>query len=1105
MSLANDHIRRLASGAWQDCERVVQRFELAWRQGPRPALDEYLPSSAALRQALLIELVHTELELRLEAGEGIGVETYLDRHPELLEDRTAVLELIATEYALRRRRQPDLSAESYVQRFPQFAADLPTWLAEASAAEQTPHGTAPPCLASASEGNWPNVKGYEILEELGRGGMGVVYKARQEGLKRLVALKMIRADVPTGPVELARFRTEAAAAARLQHPHIVQIHEIGTHEGRPYFSLEFVAGGSLAQHLAGTPLLAFRAAQLTETLARAVHHAHQSGVIHRDLKPANILLSFGREPSASATSALAEGSRLNEATLKITDFGLAKQLDGDARQTQSGAILGTPSYMAPEQASGRTQEIGPAVDVYALGAVLYEMLTGRPPFQGATLLDTLEHVRSHEPVPPRRLQPRLPRDLETICLKCLQKEPRQRYPSAEALAEDLGRFLHDEPIRARPTRLAERLGRWGRRNPGLATMTGLALALLVGGLLSVVWEWRRAEEQRLQADANFQKARAAVDECFTTVTENPILQEPGMEPARAVLLRTALKYYQDFLSQRSADPKIQAELAQAYIRVGYIIQQIGSQAEAVAAYEQARDLYEKLVSVEPANRTLQSALARCYQSLGNLYGSLGRLDAAEVALLRGLALQEELARTYPTVADYQNEVARSHSSLGQLYHSTGRPTQAETAYRQALAVREALTHNDPGNPAYRRALAQEYGALGYFCDKNSRPQEAEAHLRQALVHQEQLVQAYPAVADYQADLASSDNTLGSFYLNNNGSSGDQEKAYREALRLYEQLARDHPKVHSYQMKLARVHNNLALCYYLQRRFAEADAAYGKALTLRERLAQQFPEVHEYQRTLAKTYHDRGILYRKTGQLDQAEAAYRNALAIQEALVRDYPALHTVADELGCTLSNLGLLTLRQGRAHVALTLFDRAIDTLRAILQTVPRQANARRFLWEAHAGRAETYTALGRHVEALRDWDRACELCDPAAAPRYQLGRAATRARQGNHAQAVAEAEAVIAEFPTHGALLYEAARAYALSSPVVRAHSLLPSGDQEELSRRYADQAVALLLRARANGQFSTSASLDDLKTEKDLDTLRPRADFQELLALVQQPSKD
>jgi serine/threonine protein kinase len=284
-----------------------------------------------------------------------------------------------------------------------------------------------------------------VLGELGRGGMGVVYKARQAGLNRTVALKMLLGGAFAGPGELARFQAEAEAVARLQHPNIVQIYEVREQDGLPFFALEFVDGGSLAGQLDGTPLAAAQAARLVQTLAGAMHAVHQAGVLHRDLKPANVLLT-------------------KDGTPKVTDFGLAKQLDGgDSGQTRSGQILGTPSYMAPEQGEGRIKDMGPATDVYALGAILYECLTGRPPFKAATPMETVLQVIAVEPVPPSRFQPKLPRDLETICLKCLQKAPPRRYASAGELAADLGCFLEGRPVRARPTPAWERVIKWARR------------------------------------------------------------------------------------------------------------------------------------------------------------------------------------------------------------------------------------------------------------------------------------------------------------------------------------------------------------------------------------------------------------------------------------------------------------------------------------------------------------------------------------------------------------------------------------------------------------------------------------------------------------------
>jgi serine/threonine protein kinase len=281
---------------------------------------------------------------------------------------------------------------------------------------------------------------YEILAEIGRGGMGVVYKARQTALDRLVALKMILPGELADADDLKRFHTEAEATAQLQHPGIVRVHEVGETDGKRYYSMDFIDGPSLSKLLSGGPLAGRVAARYVAAVARAIHHAHRHGILHRDLKPSNILIDGDDHPH-------------------VTDFGLAKKIGGDSKQTRTGAVLGTPSYMAPEQAAGRIHELGPACDVYGLGAILYELITGRPPFQSETQVDTLQHVLEREPVPPRLLNAKIEHDLETICLKCLEKKPSDRYASAEAVAQDLDRFLNGDVISARSINVLDRLVR----------------------------------------------------------------------------------------------------------------------------------------------------------------------------------------------------------------------------------------------------------------------------------------------------------------------------------------------------------------------------------------------------------------------------------------------------------------------------------------------------------------------------------------------------------------------------------------------------------------------------------------------------------------------
>jgi serine/threonine protein kinase/WD40 repeat protein len=482
-----------------------------------------MPSSNPAAAELELRRARAQLEDGLRGGTDLHAEELLAACPALAEDDEAALELIYLEFAVREALGQAPTPAQWYERFPRWRADLEQMfqvhdeLRLAAAGLPMTEGGGPAGLGDSVHAG-DRIGGYLVMGELGRGGMGVVYQARQERLNRIVALKLILAGEYASAKQRTRFQREAEAAARLDHPNIVRVLEVGEHGGRPFCSMEYVDGGSLAERITGAPWPARVAAELVTAIARGAHHAHERGVVHRDLKPANILIAGDLRSTAerSTEPEYSPKSRTQArpaGTPKIADFGLAKSLAGDdagAGPTRTGDVLGTPAYMAPEQTGGRTAAIGPATDVWAVGVILYELLTGRPPFQGDSTVETMQQVRLDDPVSPRRLRPRLSRDLETICLKCLRKTASDRYPTAAELAEDLDHWLRGEPILARPIGPGGRLVRWCRRNPRVSLLSGalVGLASVAAGLgVAAVANLAEARTQAGKLAANERQGR----------------------------------------------------------------------------------------------------------------------------------------------------------------------------------------------------------------------------------------------------------------------------------------------------------------------------------------------------------------------------------------------------------------------------------------------------------------------------------------------------------------------------------------------------------------------------------------------------------------------
>jgi eukaryotic-like serine/threonine-protein kinase len=876
-----------------------------------------------------------ELGRRLRSGQLSRAEDFLASDPTLSGDADAAVELVYTEFVVREELDQQPQADEWLTRFPQWKNELAQVfevhrlvsdahthrVAAADTHRDGELGHEHLGADTPSAGMTFYFEGYQLIEEIGRGGMGVVYKARQIGLDRLVALKMILP--PHGPRERARFRTEAEATARLSHPSIVQIYEVGQESDCPFLAMEFVAGTSLDKQLADSPLSGRAAAELLLDLALAVAYAHKQGIVHRDLKPANILLAADGSP-------------------KITDFGLARRLladDSDNQPlaaTQTGAIVGTPSYMAPEQCGGTRQRVGPAADVYALGAVLYEALTGRPPFRGQTPLDTLELVRSQEPVSPRRLVPKLPRDLETICLKCLAKQPQQRYGSAAAFAVDLRRFLSGEPILARPAGRTERAIRWSRRNPAVASLlSGIALLLVCGTTIAsalAIWAMRekgRADEQTLLAIASakleraarelaeirFTQAEMAVGEYLDGIENNERLKEADFFDLRKQLLASAIPFYEEFVRQKPSDAVLEAKRGQAYIRLASLRRDLGEREQAIADYRRAQAIFQKLAADFPSVLEYRQRQAQSHRGLGVMLYQLGKRKEAEAEHRRALAIVQPLADEFPNDPGCRSELAASHANLGVVLCGLGNKAEAAAEYRQAINLRQSLVTEYPDVAEYRILLAYSYNNLGMALAALGKQEEAAAEYHKAIDVESKLVAEFPNVPDYRQSLARAHNNLGNL-LGQLGKPTEAVAEYRKALPLIHRLVADFPSLPEYRNLVATIQYDMGIELAAMGKPEEAKAEYRAALQTRTQLVEQFPGVTDYRHGLGQTLNNLAVLLTRNGELDEARRMYVLAIEHQLQACRAVPTNHSYADSLRNHYHGLVSVALKQ-KDHAA--------------------------------------------------------------------------------------------------------------------------------------------------------------------------------------------
>jgi eukaryotic-like serine/threonine-protein kinase len=1082
---------------------------------------------------------------RWHESEPVWVEAYLEQQPALRADAEAVLDLIYNEIVLREERGEQPGLEEYLRRFPQFEAELRRQFALHGILEE-------PSLTKIDSGRDSSaasrffvledrvaaataIPGYTILAELGRGGMGVVYKAWQVGLNRLVAVKMILGGGHAGATAIARFQTEAEAAARLQHPHIVQIHEIGEHNGLPYFSLELIDGVGLDNRLAGRAQPATEAARLVEILARTMHYAHRQGIIHRDLKPSNVLLqkdtllwndqkspgagsgehaaapgapdpvtapgcharesvpgsgdgAMAPEPRAPRALAREEGDAfaalpLSSFVPKITDFGLAKLRDLEGNWSPSEAFIGTPNYMAPEQASGKTGTVGPPADVYSLGAILYELLTGQPPFQGRTALDVLHQVQTQEPLSPSRLQAHVPPDLETICLKCLEKQPGKRYASAHDLAEDLRRFLNDEPILARRTSAWERVRKWTRRRPATATLVAGTVGLLLALLLLVPWYGRISDQAaRQRALEKYQRFFQLHDAVLFHGQQTQTLFQETLSAGKASAgdLRLVENNAREALAlvAREARPGSPLALDQVF--------DDRQRAEIAAGCYTLHLVLAEVVVQTP--RPEQAAVERYREGLRILARATGLGPPTRAYHLRRAHYLEQLGDRVAAQSEHEQagrlppRTALDYFLIGYERYEQGDVHQAKGAFDRALA-------REPGH-----FWAGYYLALCHLQAQNW--EAAKACLTTCLGQQAEFVWPYVLRGIANARLNEFESALADFGRAMERKP-DEDALYclhvnRGLMRLQEgQLAAaagDLQRALALEPAQYNAYVNLAHVYQRQQRHEEAIAQLEQAIRL------QPPE-----RILAECHAEQARNLYLAGKYEAALQACAAALRIRprQAVVLGFRGLALLELKRYEQAARAFDEYLKQGGEPIADIFRGRGLARVKQgnYLGARDDYTRALEFKPDAdlHTHRGWAYVFADAWKPALSDFENALRL-SPRSSEAY-IGRGLARVMLGSYARAVEDAEVAVGLAPDSPEMMHNIACIYAQAAGTVDRDPAQQQG--QALASRYrarAGQAIRAAL-AKLPAEERKLFWQEKMSPDTALDPIRDSLEFRQL----------
>jgi serine/threonine protein kinase/Flp pilus assembly protein TadD len=926
-----------------------------------------------------------------------------------------------------------------------------------------------------AEGPGSVIGPYKLIEEIGEGGMGAVWMAQQtEPVKRLVALKLIKPGMDSRQV-IARFEAERQALALMDHPHIAKVLDAGTTEaGRPYFVMELVKGLPLTKYCDDHRLTPRQRLELFIAVCQAVQHAHQKGIIHRDLKPTNVLV------------ALYDGKPVP----KVIDFGVAKaagpSLTDKTLVTGFGAIVGTLEYMSPEQAQINQLDIDTRSDIYSLGVLLYELLAGSPPFsrkelEKAGMLEMLRVIREQEPskpstklstaeglptlaanrgTEPAKLTKLVRGELDWIVMKALEKDRNRRYETANAFAADLLHYLRDEPVQACPPSAAYRFGKSARRNRAVITTAALVAAALVLGTVVSTWQAFRADAERSEAqkqkklaEDNFQKARKAVDEYFTLVSESKLLDVPGMQPLRKELLEAALRYYQAMRNERADDPAVLADLVVAQLHVANVYHELDRNDDGLAATELAVTLAERLRRDYPDAVEQHRRLAGYWKvHRGTSSSTQMPKDpvAAHRTLTKFLQLWETFARENPSVEAFQNDVAAINNLLAALEGSrgaTGEPvafTRAIAYGSKAIAIWEQLSHVHPDIRGHRENLARAYDEIAWQFGRAGKQDEAREASAQAAALQEKLIAQFPDVPTYRVLDARKlvQVAAGLAYSRPR----EAEETFRQALQAWQKLAFDFPAAHEYTVEFARAQIRFAevLASPLKRP-DDAIRVFREGNEKLKKLAAEFPAELRYRRDLATA--PRGLASRLSNlrlRLGDAEKLHLQSLAAVNELAKEFPKEPEYVEMAGHSYRYLGWTARDTGRLADAVAYFEKGVAAFQKLADADIPQKDGYYRGYEADTLKelALVLTAGGHVQEAETAYRRAISLREPltkasqerrlAQANNYNdlsmLLMSAKRHHEAEEAsrQAIKLKQALVSEFPEKPEYRFHLAHSY-------------------------------------------------------------------------------